>query len=497
MDASPNSAANVDLLRQLLLGAGAPDTGQLYSPQDFSQSLRAPGPDTLDMLRARDADSSPAFYGNAGQPPVNYGLDLSKFQGPAPGVSDPVPPPVVQPAPPSGGTGSASLDALRSVFAGSPDAAAQPAGPAPAIPLQPGGAGVGAPPVPGNTVSAYQIANAAQGNGLPGMSPDVQQMLDAYQSAGSDPGARIKAAAAASAGVGASDANVPPGSHPSDHAVAQPPAGVPAAGPLPTQVQQAVAGHGFKLPANTWDALIAFGAGLMKNSGQPHFAQAAGAALESATAVMTDQQKTTFNQQLEARKVLAAIDQHRDQLALTAQNQTLSHQDRQAAIQERAQATADRTQLMGIIAGGNQDLRATIAQGNQTIQQQNANTNVQNADMRALAEQNTAATRADSAANRAASNATSAQSRADTFEQGYRKTLDNGVQGTMMTDAQKEMLTLSRTAARHPDSTQSQIWQERKGDLVGDAKRALAGGAPRAAVMQRLQQYGIGAADLQ
>lgn len=157
------------------------------------------------------------------------------------------------------------------------------------------------------------------------------------------------------------------------------------------------------------------------------------------------------------------------------------------------QRSHDRTLAAGAQMQSAQDsreLKAAIASGNQALIQQKI-------DEIARHNSELESTRQQAADTNAGKAAEAAQANADKYEGSYRKSLDTGMSGMTMTDAQKDLMTMSRTAARHPGSTQAQAWTDRKTDVIADAKAAIAKGADPKAVLSRVQGFGLTARDLQ
>jgi hypothetical protein len=389
------------------------------------------------------------------------------------------------------------------------------------------GATFGQPVTPINQLAA-KIANAASADGKPLVSPQMQAMLNfnTRQAGAATPQqlARVYSglppgpvagnnfgapAAGTGSGVGgagrgggagggstgnapkASDA-IPPGSNPGDAKVAAPVAPGVAPAPLPNGVAGILGKFGFKLPAQTWDALIAFGAGLMKNSDKPHFAQAAGAALEAATAQMTDQDKTKFAQDLENRKLVAQNEQRRAELDARIDNQKLTHAEHDAALAQRAQLAQEHNELLTTLYQGRsdsqqatRDLHATIAQGQQSLEQQRLQQQQQQATATEAARQQ----QLQESAN------TGAQTRAKDLE----AQIQSDPQLSQLPPNLKQAWISSQLQTSHPASSMAQAWPSYKPQVVSWAKSEIARGSSPALVLQKYSHVGfpITAADLQ
>jgi hypothetical protein len=246
--------------------------------------------------------------------------------------------------------------------------------------------------------------------------------------------------------------------------------------------------------------LIAFGAGLMKNSDKPHFAQAAGAALEAATAQMTDQDKTKFTQNIEQRKLLATIDQHRDELQARIDNQKITQQQRQEALQEKATQDQRHNELMTELYGdrtataqAGQALHATIATGQQLIAQQRADQNAQQIAAQQATTQAAAADRQQRMQETANSNATTAKKELDAQA--------DTIPGLASHPELKQAWVASQVAMQHPTSSLAGSWQSYKPQVAAIAKNEMrVKGTSPAVVLGKYHAMGftqLTAADLQ
>lgn len=152
------------------------------------------------------------------------------------------------------------------------------------------------------------------------------------------------------------------------------------AGSLPPNVQGALANHGLKLPSNTWDFLIQLGAGMMAHADRPGMI-GVGLGLQEAYAGMTAQQKASYDHSVEMMKLNAQISGQRAQLAVTASNHLLAHEDKVALNAQNEQLRVQQLAIQQQLA--NQGLANQTLQGN--IAQQNADTKAQTEKDRAAA----------------------------------------------------------------------------------------------------------------